>query len=623
MPERVEAAKQISLNGVRYTIVPPIRSAPLPSYAPKVVIGDTTKDTHEGVSVVTWNDWRAGIGLEVMDGTHPEEANRCWWSELHLRHKGHLVLPPLATQTAASGASGSFDVGFINEYASVIYAGFGTDVRTYNNTTDAWTNVRTLAAIATHSLNVFLDGVEYLVVAQTSDYDYYNGTSWARSTKDAKFLAFWDERLWGIDEAGQLWWAAAPGTEEDDAQLQLPSGNVNALFVGRSPDGELILYCATTYGLYAHDFDNRRFVETELALPLHPDTGRGALRWRDSTYFPAGLPIYRYVNGENRALVTVMGPDRDGGLPSNRRGRIKQLVSCHNDLIALIDATTAPSALVAHQPGWVGAGDVAAEDSGFSHILGWDEKGWHSLWVSGDATKAITVGHISNSYGAYRLWWGHNEFVYWQTLPREINNPDQLTTQTYHAGPRVHETPRFDAGERHIRKAALRLVVETAGCSSTETVVVAYRIDQDVFYTVLGTIVDNGVTTYLFPNSTTPTGTAFHSIQFEVVLSRGATTTNTPDVRQIEFHFRKKMPTKWSHEVVIDLRGDNQEALFESLRAAVESETLVEYTHRSRTADDAGNNNVYNYYVDVEFAQGQEQSGDDWDALVALKLVER
>jgi hypothetical protein len=328
-----------------------------------------------------------------------------------------------------------------------------------------------------------------------------------------------------------------------------------------------------------------------------------------------------------------MGPDRDGGLPINRRGRIRQLESCHNYLLALIDATTAPSALTTHQSQAPGNGDVVKEDAGFSHILGYLEdninniRGWHSLWVSGSATRAITVGHVSNAYGAYRLWWGQNGRVSWLTLPREINNPEFLTTQTYHVGPKTHETPWYDAGERHARKLALRLLVETTGCSATETVIVEYAINRSGTYTSLGTITTNGVTTYLFPNSTTPTGTSFQSIRFRVTEARGSTTTLSPDVRQMEFHFEKLLPVRWAHSVIITLNtevgGASREEAFERIRAAVESATLVEFTFRNRDADDAGNANVFNYYVRAEFAEGQEQTGNDWGGQVALHLVER
>ena len=626
MTQRVEAPDQISLNGVRYPIEGPIRVSMATTQAPRMLIGASSKDTHPDISAVVWNDFRGGIGIDVMDGVH--DVNRAWWSELQLRHKGQLVLPPLVTATAASGVSGAFDVDIINEYDNVIYAAFGTDLRSYNSTTDAWANVRTLNNRATNAINIFMGGTEYLVIATTAEYDYYNGSAWARSaSQKTKYLAFWDDRLWGIDADGQLWWSTTLGTEIDDAQVPLPTGNITSLFVGRSPSGDLILYCGTTHGLFAHDHLNQRFTDTELALPLHPDNGLGATRWRDATYFSSGLPIHKYVNGANAAVITVMGPDRDHGLPTTRRGRIKQLLPSVNDLLALVDATTAPSALSAHMSAAPSTSDVIAEDSGFSHILGWDDMGWESKWVSAAETKAITYGHVSNAYNSYRLWFGQNEIVYWMTLPRDVNNPDQLTSQTYHAGTRDHELPWFDAGESHIEKLALRVSLEVTGASSDETVLVSYALNNSDSFTTLGTITSNGLTTYTFPNSSTPTGTLFRSIRFKLILDRGSTATNSPNVRQMEFHFMKTLPTRYAFTTTVDLRqaehaGKSREEMFENLRSAVESGTLVEFTFRDRAADDAGNSNPYNYYVKSRSAVGLEKTGNDWSGLVTLTLVE-
>ena len=623
MAERVETADQISLNGVLYPIQGPVKRSLVPTQAARMLIGASSKDTHQDISAVVWNDFRGGVGVNVMDGT--QDVDRAWWSELQLRHKGQLVLPPLATATAASGVSGSFEVLTINEYDNLVYAAFGTDLRTYNTTTDAWSNVRTLNGSPTDSINIFMGGTEYLVIATTNDYDYYNGSSWARSTKNAKYLAFWDDRLWGIDNGGQLWWSVSPGSEELDAQLPLPSGSVTNLIVSRAPDGDLILYCATTQGLFAHDHKNKRFRETELALPLHPDNGLGAVRWRDATYLSSGLPIHKYVNGANSAVITVMGPDRDHGLPTNRRGRIMELHSSVNDLIALVDATTAPSALAVHSTG--GGSEVIAEDSGFSHIMGWDGMGWESKWVSANETKAITAGHVSNAYNSYRLWFAQNEIVYWMTLPRDVNNPDQLTTQTYHAGTRDHEFPWFDAGEARIEKLALRVMVEVTGASSDETVAVAYALNNSTSFTTLGTITSDGLTTFDFPNSSTPTGIQFRTIRFKLTLDRGSTTTSSPNVRLTEFHFMKTLPSRYAFNTTVDLRqneytGKSREEMLESLMAATESITLVEFTYRDRDANDAGTSNPYNYYVKVKSDVSMERTGNDFSGLVTLTMVE-
>ncbi len=113
------------------------------------------------------------------------------------------------------------------------------------------------------------------------------------------------------------------GTTVNDARLPVQSGYVTDLFVGRDATGEQILYAATKVGLYAHDFANQRWVETQFQLPFHEFNGVGSVRWRDAIYNPSGLGIYKYINGNNNAVVTVMGPDRDDGLPARTEGQLR------------------------------------------------------------------------------------------------------------------------------------------------------------------------------------------------------------------------------------------------------------------------------------------------------------
>ena len=107
-----------------------------------------------------------------------------------------------------------------------------------------------LAAATDEENNIRLGGTVYMVIAHTGGYTYTSdGSSFTDDTKDTKFLAFWDEKLWGISANGQLWWALTIGTEVDDAQLPLENSAVTGLFVGYDAQGRDILYAATTRGL--------------------------------------------------------------------------------------------------------------------------------------------------------------------------------------------------------------------------------------------------------------------------------------------------------------------------------------------------------------------------------------
>lgn len=634
----VTREQEIVLNGLRYPIKGQVRSGLITTDALKIVTADHTRDSHARLSVQSWSNWQLGVGIDKFDGENLLERKRAWDSDLQLRFDGHLVLPGLATQTAAGAAA---DVGVITEHANVIYAAFGTDLRSYSDTTNTWTNVATLPAAATdEENNIRLNGTVYMVIAHTGGFTHYNGTTFVDDTKDTKFLAFWDEKLWGIDDTGQLWWASKLGAttiKTDVARLQIEDSTITGLFVGYDAGGNDILYAATTRGLFAHDIGNSKFIATRLRLPFHPDNGKGAVTWRDSMYFSAGLAINKYDIDSNRATVDQMGPDRDDGLPSNRRGNIRQLVSSHNELLAIIDATSIASAgdlFLGSQPSTSNSAALDP-DQGFSHIMGWDKLGWERKWLSDSSGSAITWLHVSDAFNEYRIWWAANQRVFHMQIPQNIINPVYVTDLPY-ASSGNHETPDFTGGQSEVDKLAVRLRVEVAGMSSNETIIMSFALNGSSSFTTLtsthsadadsdGKLTSDGVKTYSFSSLATPQGTAFRSIRFKAAFASGVTTL-TPDILRIDFEWRKKLPALWGHQVVIDLSqgygGQTLETMFENLRIAAENNVMSRFTFRDRDADDAGNTNPWVYFVDVVGFKSIENTGNVWAGDFELTLAE-
>ena len=684
MASKVTEANEIFLNNVYYPLVAPVQSALASVYPGKVVIGDTSKDSQTRTSIIAWSDWRGGIGIDRMEGAG--DVNRAWWSDCQLRYKNHLVLGNLANKTdtighglATSGAGTG--IAAINEHGDKIYAvwndsaGNNSKIYVYNNTNDYWWDGRSEdAVIGAHASDTGLEGIEiqvtdsltytdssnvsWLILAHYDStgstwsfarYPSYDGTNngvWDKpdSAKATKYLVSWDDRLWGISNEGQLWYAFTisddDGTARNDAQLPLPAGYCTGMFVARDAAGEPIIYVASKLGLWAHDAANARFVKTEVEFPFHPHGGKGTQRWRDSIYFPSGLGLYRYINGANAAVLTVTGPDRDDGMPSGNRGTIMLTEGTHNELLVGVDATTSPSITssdsIPYQ--WRGAGPsghgsaVINKSTGSSSILGYDELGWEVKWVADTEGRRIDAMHVSNAYSDvnenYRLWFGFDDYVYYMKLPVDIINPSKVTEFEYETSG-THETPWFNAGQSEIKKLALKLKVEVQDSSSSETVQVQYATNYVEEYSgdtggSLGTIEADGITTYEFPNSTTPSGTEFRAIKFKLTLSRAnsvaADKKKTPDVVSMTLEWRKKLEAKWGHQARINLnktyKGKSPKDLRSSLVSATESASLVEFTFR----DDSGT--TRNYYVDVVSASGVEGSGYDERGMSTVNLVE-
>jgi len=637
---KVIDTNEIYLNDTYYPLTRPVRSTLASLYPAKVVIGDTSKDDQLRSSIVAWSDWRGGIGLNRMEGA--ADVSRAWFSTAQIRYRNHLVLPTLATATSApSHGLTDATIGAINTLNNEVYAfwngseSVSPQLFKYNNNTSSWASALTQSATdqVTDSI-VFTDsgGTTYLVFAHYdangSGYSYStDGDSWTTDGTDTKFLTVWDERLWGISHAGQLWYSTVIGDEILDAVLPVPDGFVTSLFVARNAAGIPILYATTKTGLFAHNADNAMWEETQMSFPIHPDNGKGTIVWRDSVYIPSGLGLYKYINGNNAAVVTVMGPDRDDGLPADKRGTIRMMEGTHNDLMVGIDATSSPltisSTAIPYQ--WVShhGSSVIAADSGYSSIIGYNELGWEVKWLASDSGKAIDSMHASSAYDKYRLWWGHNNQVYFMPIPNDIINPSEIAEFEYDTSA-IHETPWFSAGQSEVDKLALKLRTEVQGMSSTETVKVEYATDYSESYTTaVASITSNGTDVYTFGSSV---GTAFRAIKFKLTLARSSATTTglekfeSPDVVSLTLEWRKKLPAKWGHTVDVDLnneyKGNSPKDLRSNLISAIESTTLVEFTFR----DDSGG--TRNYYVDVIAASGLEFTGYDERGSTQISVVE-
>ena len=655
MANAVVDTNEVFLNGVYYPTTRPIRSTLASIYPAKVVIGDTTKDSNLRSSIIAWADWRGGIGVNRMEGG---DTNRAWYSTCQLRYKNHLVLPGLATlSTSPNHGLSDARIGAINTLADEVYAVWNGNVSEtpklfkYNNPSDTWGSALSTSSMVDQVTDsvVFTDagGTTYLVFAHYdtngSGYTYSsNGSSWTTDSgsngdnvaRAAKFLTTWDERLWGITHAGQLWYATAIGTEVLDAVLPLPDGSVTGLFVARNAFGVPIIYAATTRGLFAHNADNSMWEETQMDFPVHPDNGKGTIRWRDSVYIPSGNGIYKYINGNNAAVITVVGPDRDDGLPSDKRGAIRYMAGSHNELLVGVDAQASPGSIslasIAYQ--WTShqGSTVIADDSGYSTILGYNDMGWEVKWQSDQLGKPLDSIHVSDAYEKYRIYWGHNNVVYFMDLPKDIINPSEVSEFAY-ALEGVHDTPWFNAGQSEVDKLALTLRIEAQDLSSTERINVQYATDynESSYTTAVATLdstemgATSGTYTYTFGSSA---GTVFRAIKFKVTLNRDSATDtglekfNTPDVVSLTLEYRKKLTAKWGHTVDVDITNDYKGNTPKDLRAAlvtaIESTSLVEFTFR----DDSGG--TRNYYVDVIAAQGMEFSGHDERGSTTIQVVE-
>ena len=667
----VTNSNEILLNSVRFPLSTPVRRTLANIYAPKITIGDVTRDSEQRASSVAFNDYRGGIGWHT--GLDSTTADRSWYSTCQTRYAGHLLLP---RKTTSIDSPGSSKITTIQTYNNQIYVTAQSNIYALNGDLSSWSSSKqNMSADATDSIVAQVEKKPYLLYATNSAQGLWyssDGASFTQVTTSTldlegghlvpKFFTYWQDKIWMLAVPSgsgvatqqarlyrydtthqstinfQVW--------QPDALVPLEVGDVTAVFLGRDITNKPIIYINTTKGLYVHDSENERIIETEVGLPFQPDAGKGSVKWRDAIYFGVGTGVYKYQVGDPSTL-SVVGPDRDHGLPSNYSGNITDMVGSHNDLLIALDGTTGTEGSTLFSgSGNVGSqvhgGSTVIEQSGQSSILGWNERGWEFKWSGTAAAENIVNMHVSNSPieatdtdSSYRLWWSSSSKFYRQNLERNIVNPDQISTFSYetntsseisagtYAG--IHETPWFDADDTINAKLALSMVIEARNVSSTKPIKIKYALNHDdtqgtaSTFTTLATITSAGVSTNSFANA----GVSFNAIKFRFELA-SEDSNSSPDLVRAEFRFRKKLNVKYGFQAQIDMafkgktyKGKTRQQLKDALETAISSNTLLEF--RYKPADDG---DASTYYTEVVSASGFDMTGRDDRKQITVQLLE-
>lgn len=630
MGEKVIDRQEISLDRKRYKIAPrqggSVQSFIASGYPRKIVVGDVGSDSDPRRSVVKWSDQRGGLGLHKLDWPSAD-LDRSSYTSCGIRYKGAITLPPLSRYTTGLGLSGNITaIGELDDDSGdgEIYAawGRGTDLRKYDEATNSWgASLRRLPGAATDAVTISHPGsngrhTQYLVFAHRSGSGSgivytSDGRVFRSNPKDARFLTYWGDRLWGIDDDGTLWHGpAGPLTTSkpscvDDAALPLPPGYATSLFVGPDGSGKPIIYAGTKVGLYAHDDANNRFVETPARWPKHDKGGSGAVAWRGVVYAPVARHLYAYSPTRRTFDIAFPRQGEDGlSTLAGTRGAITKLIPTHLDLAMVVDG--------------LGAFFTPAD------IFLWDGRGvTHAHTVP--SWMSITAAVVSKAYGKYRLWWATDDGLFgaspnigYTELPETLTNSRYGGTSSYSIGypdangllRAQHTYPWFDAGQPEVTKTALRILVETQDCTSTEVIEVYASVDYDESSSrLIGAITANGTTIFNLPSEAAPNGIEFKAFQIECRLKRGTDQTKTPVLVSTALEYRKKIPTKYGFTFDVMLNrehgGRTPKDMRADLESAVESANLVEFTFRG---DDGG---ARTRYVDVVAVSGSEETGLD------------
>ncbi len=534
-----------------------------------------------------------------------DQGNRCEETGMDIRHKGHLTQHgEVVTQSAGTAAD-----PLISQLGSLLVVAHGTAVESLSSNT--WTSRHTLNATPTDVRNGSLGGTEFLVFCYTSGYAFSSSVAtWnVNNSQNTLNIEFHNERFWGIDATGQLWYTFTMGSAEvNDAKLPLSHGEVVTGLIEARAHGEgFILYAVTSKGLWAHDIGNRKFVRmTGINLPNNTVLGheRPAVVWQERIYLAAGRGIIEY--DPVAATVRRMGFDLDDGLPAGQDGRISCLAASVNELLA---------------------GTAQASSNDDPVIMAWDGRGWGKRrQESGGDIESMHIGDNLSSHGDdSHLYWGSANRVKRILLNvsgTRTGNIDGWLTNVATANTN-HVYPVFDAGQEDVTKVLLKLKVEVADTASTRTVQVFFSINGgtvtqlDQTYTNDSTfdagdddIDGDGITTFSFPSVATPSGTEFRTLQISFrTLQTSVSSTAAVDILSVTIEYLKVLDQKLGFDFELDftkpLGGRTPKQLRAAYATAQALKTLPELTYRD---DDGG---TRNYYVKVLGGQGDELTGHE------------
>ncbi len=500
------------------------------------------------------------------------------------------------------------------EFNNVLYMANGNILSKLNGTNDGWTEIAILPSTITHLL-VSSDGD--LLIFLGDSVNYWSMTTGEVFTETNVALAnlglLWDGKTWKMAVNGRWWYSTDPKSATPTWTAGDASGGLDdyvltpkSVVVYRDANGDLIPYCATTSGDWAYDQANAKWIQTEVILPTHDQTGLGFVVWHDALFTSGGLSVIKYISATT-ATITEVGLQQDDGLPQLRSGEIVKLIKGYNEFFALIDST------------YEGA-------TSYSQVVSYDGRAWRTWWEASAVNKNMYSG-IVTSVNKHQLLFSTTDGVYSISLQRTSINPKKVSGYTYGTAG-VLISPRFDAGSKVFPKVATKMTTFTDDTiSGSASVTIRYQINAGTAvissttgWTALsGTIITDGVNEYAFGSSA---GISFYDLQFRTDLTQGGgTTTVSPILKSMVLSFYKQTDRKKSWTFTVNTSeassvGSSPKVLVDALNTILATDTLVSFTFRD------GSNSADTHWVLVYPFTGFLPTGTNWDGRLQLTCVE-
>ena len=429
----------------------------------------------------------------------------------------------------------------------------------------------------------------------------------AASTIAIKFMVSVHGRLWGITSKGQLYQSSDLASDgwTIDAKIPTFATPVTGMVVYRDSSDEPAIFVTTETGLWIHNVNDMEFLEATEGVPRSDRNGYGMAVWRSTMYYANGLSVRRFRQGGGGAVIDLVGPDRDDGIPWDGDSYIAQLIPTLNVLVAVVRNVEPNS------PTPVGT----------SHILGYNGTGWFSIWTPSDH-QVFSQVLAQQAYGQYQAFISYGDRIAQTRLSEGLVNPSVVDTHRDYASAGALELPWYDANEIENDKVAYRIRADVQGASETEVVTLKYRLADapDTLHTI-GRITSNGRKTFPLPagldedDDLYDTGLAFESLRFRIEME-SADPAQSPDLQALVMEYDKFLEERWGFQITFDLNDRKKaKALKESLRAARNTKRKMRLYYQY---DEDGEPIVYTVKVDRITIAEQTGSEDQGRAVVFL-----
>lgn len=208
-------------------------------------------------------------------------------------------------------------------------------------------------------------------------------------------------------------------------------------------------------------------------IEANTNNGRGSIQWvADGRLY---IPIKNGLNAFDGVKMTPVGPEQDYGLPNKMQGYVSCMSGTKDFLFASIDAGS----------------------SGYSSVLAWNGRGWHTIYKSPEIGRTIqAIGMEAITDSRPRLWIFEGFQASYITFPNLTDNPYQYVGAEYDSDD-YFVSSWFGGELSAVLKDMQSVFIKADDCSQTSTITVELEADNSGVWHKIGEVTESPYVEFL------------------------------------------------------------------------------------------------------------------------------